>query len=440
VNPLGIIVRAPWCAAAVAVLLALAPARAAAQGGGAEPETLRFDPGPVDDEGYWDEEDEDPGRFGPAYGDRWLRAPFGDNLLTDRDAWRADPEDNRVHALVDYNRVDRLRLGLGLEVQRPEAMHPRVGLRLERAFDRKRWLFGAQIEQPLVPPGRLSLGVSMVRRTDHSELQHVEDLENSLALLFGRQDYRDYFEREGYGVYLAWRVPDFSTVSVHARSDDYRSVPLNDHTRSWFQRDRDLRPNPAVDEGEIRSVVVRLERLARRTHRTRAGLYHWIEFQRAGAGMGGDFDFARLLADVRSVIRLSPASTLSLRGVGGSTFDGTLPSQKHFIAGGVDGLRAHPFGLYRGDQMLMGQAEYAVGFWPVRSGIFEGGLYAIVFADIGRAWFGPEGTWDVDRQHMETDAGIGLATSDDGLRLYFAKNLREPGSDLVISLRLQRPF
>ena len=53
------------------------------------------------------------------------------------------------------------------------------------AFGRERALYGVQIEQPLAPPGRLAIGVSMARRTDHGELQQVDDFENSLALLFG---------------------------------------------------------------------------------------------------------------------------------------------------------------------------------------------------------------------------------------------------------------
>ena len=93
----------------------------------------------------------------------------------------------------------------------------------------------------------------MTRVTGHSELQQVEDWENSLAMLFGRQDYRDYFEREGLGAFLAWRVPDFSTVSIHVRNDEYSSLPLDHSVRSWFQWDRDLRENPPVDEGEIRA-------------------------------------------------------------------------------------------------------------------------------------------------------------------------------------------
>jgi hypothetical protein len=35
-------------------------------------------------------------------------------------------------------------------------------------------------------------------------------------MLLARTDHRDYFEREGGGVYLSWRVPDFSTVSLRA--------------------------------------------------------------------------------------------------------------------------------------------------------------------------------------------------------------------------------
>lgn len=247
----------------------------------------------------------------------WLRAPIGDNLLTDPGRWRAEGfRPGRLNLLVDYNRVDQLRIGGKVELQDPFSMAPRFGGRLEYATGRKRVLYGVQVEQPLAPPGRLALGVSMVRRTDHSELQQVDDFENTLALLFGRQDYRDYFEREGVGVYLSWRVPDFSTVSVHARTDDFRSLAVNRGTRSWFQRDRTLRDNPAIDDGTEHSAVLRLERLAQTTSRTRAGLYHWIEVERAGAGFGGDFDFTRALADLRSVLRLTPGTTLSLRAVG----------------------------------------------------------------------------------------------------------------------------
>src|SRR5262249_35225577 len=229
----------------------------------------------------------------------------------------------QLELVLDYNRSDLVRYGVHYQAQRPLTMSPRLGARLEYATGRKRTLFGVQLEQPLLPTARFVLGVSVGRRTDHPEPQLVDDVENSVALLLDRTDYRDYFEREGGGVYLSWRVPDFSTVSVHARRDRYRSTGTSDEVVSWFNLQKPLRPNPAIDDGETRSVLVRLERLALRSSNSRAGLYHWMELERAGGQMGGDFDYTRFLGDVRSVVRLSPATTLSLRGVLGTAMDGT---------------------------------------------------------------------------------------------------------------------
>lgn len=377
----------------------------------------------------------------------WLRAPFGDDLLTHPDAWRYQRgtwddrrKSQRVDLTLDYNRVDLLRLGMRYQAQQPETMSPRVAGRIEYSEGRDRTLYGVQFEQPLLPPARVAAGVSMVRRTDHSDLQQVDDTENSLALLFGRQDYRDYFEREGFGGYLSWRVPDFSTVSVHVRRDRWRSLERADKVRSWFNPSRTLRANPAIDDGETNRALFRLERLAHRTRRTRSGLYHWIELEKAGGSLGGDFSYARGIADVRSVVRLSPAATLAVRAVAGTTTAGVLPRQREFTVGGVDGLRAHAFSSLRGDQMALGQAEYSVGLWHFGSEHFDSGLQALAFVDAGTAWQHAGEGWDVGRQQAEVDGGFGIATSDDNLRVYFAKDLKHAGSDFVISLRLQRPF
>jgi hypothetical protein len=375
----------------------------------------------------------------------WLSAPFGERLLTAPEAWRERANqgarhDGRLEPIADYNRVDQLRIGLAGEAQDPSTMAPRIGGRFEYATGRRRALYGVQFEQPLLPPGRLAFGVSMSRRTDHSELQQADDVENSLTLLFARQDYRDYFEREGFGAYLAWRVPDFSIISVHARNDTYRSLKLRDGTRSIFERDRVLRENPEVDEGDIHAVLLRLERQTQRTARTRAGFYHWIELERAGHGMGGDFEYTRALADLRSVLRLSPTATLALRAVGGTTATGALPPQKEFTTGGVDGLRAHAFAQYRGNQLLLAQAEYTTALWRVRPSGFDAGLHAIAFVDAGRAWDDAGHGWWPDRQQLQVDGGFGLTTSEDNLRVYVARSLQRPRSGAVFSVRLQRPF
>lgn len=424
---------------ALAFLLAWPGAAAAADAatGAASADTLRFAPHPPDVRA--EEEGEVAEHFGHAQ--VWRRAPFGDHLLTPTDQWLAEGRRHqRLDLHVDYNRVDPLRLGVSYEAQAPGTLYPRFGARYELATGRDRGLYGFQLEQPLVASGRYAVGGSAVRVTDHLDLQQVDDLENSLALLFARNDNRDYFEREGLGGYVAWRVPDFSDVSLHLRSDDYRSLPLYGTTRSWFRRDRDLRPNPAIDDGRARTVTLRLDRIAHRAHRARAGFYHWVEIERAGGRLGGDFAYTRALADLRAVVRVSPASTLALRGVAGTTGTGTLPAQRQFIAGGVDVLRAHAQGEYRGNEVALGQAELTAGLWRVRGRAFEGGLHAIAFMDAGRAWTNPDRAWDPQRQNMAVDAGLGVGTSEDNLRLYVARNLQHPGAGYVLSVRLQRPF
>ena len=379
----------------------------------------------------------------PEAGERheWRRAPIGDGLLTDRDEWRSfGARHHRWSLHGDYNRVDRVRFGVGYQLQVENPMAPRLAARLEYATGRNRTFYGFQVEQPVIPPGRISVGGSMVRRTDHSELHQVANDENTLALLLARQDYRDYWEREGMGAYVAWRVPDFSNVSIHVRRDEYRTLVEDQGVYSLFHQNWVLRPNPAIDEGEGRTVALMLERGAYTTPYTHAGLYHWIEAERAGAGLGGDYAYTRLLADIRGVLRLSPATTLMLRGAAGYTPSGTLPGQKEFPLGGVDALRAHPFASFRGNQLALAQAEYMIGLWKLRTGAFEGGLHAIVFVDAGTAWFDPEHRWSVADQSFAVDGGVGLAAAEDKLRIYFAKSLQHGDSDFVIHARLRRPF
>lgn len=373
----------------------------------------------------------------------WLRAPMGDRLLDHPEPWNAHHphRSDETELVLDYNRVDLVRYGIRFQAQRPFTMYPRLGTRFEYATGRKRTLYGVQLEQPIFPTARFVFGVSAVRRTEHPELQLVDDLENSLALLFTRTDYRDYYEREGVGAYISWRVPDFSTVSLHMRGDEYRSLGVNrEDVVSWFRQTRNLRDNPAIDDGRTRSVVFRLERLARRSSGTRAGLYHWAELERAGGELGGDFDYLRLLGDVRSVLRLSPATTLSLRAVAGSNTDGTLPRQKRFSVGGVDGLRAHALNAETGNQVALMQGEYTVGLWALRGEGFEAGLHAIAFMDAGTAWDNAKNTWDIADQRFTTDAGFGLATNEDDVRVYVARDLSRSDADWVWSFRLQRPF
>jgi hypothetical protein len=367
----------------------------------------------------------------------WLQSPFRAPLSNLAQSWDVlHPGTSDRGLLVDYNRVDELRAGFSYHAQARWRMAPRLGGRLEYATGRRRWFYGGQIEQPLEPGNLIALGFSLTRSTEHPELHLVGDVENSLALLFGRQDYRDYFEREGMDGYLALRWPGITTLSLHGRNDRYRSLEARRSIRSLFHRNRELRANPPIADGEAHVVALRFDRV----RPGEPGFQHWVELERAGAGLGGDFEYRRLLADVRSLFKLAPSMSFAIRLVGGSSLGGALPPQRSFTLGGVDGLRAHSFGAFRGEQMALGQAEYTAGIGRFRSGRFDNGVFAIVFVDAGHAWTHPDHAWDATEQRFAVDGGFGLATAEDNLRVYFAKNLQDPDSDFVISARLKRPF
>jgi len=408
----------------------------------ADSDTLRVDwvkDEPADhDEQWWGHHHEDPS-------DMLLpRSPYGDGILTDRDQWRLGSKqfEEWPEPIGDYNRVDRLALGLGYQLHPSDPMAPRFGARWGYSFGREHSMYGVQLEQPLLRDGWLSLGGSMSRWTAHPDLQQTSDLENSLDLLFGRNDNRDYFEKEGFGAYLASRLGDVTTASVHMRNDEYRSLEAKGGITSIFWNSRELRANPAIDDGQAHTFSVRLERLSRRVVRPRAGFYHHLAYERSGGPtLKGDFDYGRLLGDVRGVMRLSPATTLALRMVGGSTLDGALPLQRAFTLGGFDGLRAHPTASRSGDQVALGQLEYDIDMWRLLPhDLLDGGLQLIAFLDAGQAWSNPSHAWDLGAQHVAVDGGFGLATEDGQFRLYFAHDLQQPDAPFIVSGRIERPF
>jgi hypothetical protein len=80
-----------------------------------------------------------------------------------------------------------------------------------------------------------------------------------------------------------------------------------------------------------------------------------------------------------------------------------------------------------------------VGFGRLRRGNLSG-LHVIAFTDAGTAWNDANHEWRVDDQRFQLDGGFGLGTAEDNLRVYFARNLRDPDAEFVVSARLQRPF
>jgi hypothetical protein len=310
---------------------------------------------------------------------------------------------------------------------------PSVDMKAGYSFGRHKWEYSAGIEQPLTPGGFLSAGARMYRNTRTYD-DILPDDENMFYAICVKRDYRDYFLLDGYSTFAkasAFR----NTVTCEYREDSYTNlVKVTDW--SLFRRKTSFRQNWeigdstfTIGEGTMKSVVISWEAKSQKNldeDRKSPGYWYRIEWENAGDRCGGDFSFERYFADLRTYFRLSPSQSFLVRAEIGGNPRGSLPVQKQFFVGGLGSLRAHQEKEYRGNEMLLFNIEY---------GIDVSEFLALFFVDTGKAWMGRN---DFGDQKLALDAGIGLLRDHTGI--YFAKNLREENSDVVISFRFNRTF
>jgi hypothetical protein len=339
-----------------------------------------------------------------------------------------------------YDRVDQFSAYGTLRYSNRPRLHPELTLLGGYSFGRDRGLYDIGLTQPFFAPRLLDLGVTAFRRTDTRDRHRIGDTENSLAAFFGRQDWRDWFEAEGVSAFGRVYLGRHTSVSGTWTREDHRTV---EKTTDWglFWPKRDMRDNPAADEGTYRSARVALEHDSRNNedNPTRGGQLH-ASWEWVGGELGGAAEFQRGLADVRRYVTVSPGYWIDVRLAGGtirraSRGEGTdlvegffaIPVQERFYLGGIGTMRATRFKSLTGDRMFLGNAE-------MRVEIFDN-VQVAVFADVGDAWV--EADRDID---VKVDGGIGLQDADANLRLNLAKKLDGRDGAVIFSGRLQRMF
>ncbi len=216
-------------------------------------------------------------------------------------------------------------------------------------------------EQHFGPAGRFSLGGTIHSLVEPIEHWGLTDIENSMATFLLHEDYRDYYERQGFSAFAQVRLP-FEGIRFTAeyRDEDHSYVPVGS---PWTLRNNDApwRPQPLVGEGRLRSVSGELVVDGRND--TSDPTDGWYLRARGTLGVGGsltlpeyrapasepatvvaearnlghDFNFGFL--DLRRYTRLGPNSDLRLRGILAGSMDGDpLPPQFQHALGGEGSL------------------------------------------------------------------------------------------------------
>lgn len=364
--------------------------------------------------------------------------------------WEAVDE----NVLFRYNRVEGLFLGLNYP-QKYYWNQNKLTLFATGGYGFKvhRWRGGIGGGQQFGTGSRIfEVGAEGHSLTDTRDQWLIEPDENNLAALILRDDYRDYFGREGFsiwsGLYQRWLRSDFQ-FQVAYRNDLYESL---EQKTNWsiFGSDKVFRENPEINEGRMKSILATFKIHSTESRRIfAAGWSASASVEAADKSLGGDFDFNSYIVDVRRYQPVSRYDNVNIRLRAGST-TGDVPLQKEFDLGGLSTLPAFRFKEFSGNRMLLANIEYVVNgkmfddveFFPswllrnVNIIFFADGGY-IADADDNASPF--EGYKALDWKTIHSDWGVGVGTRDAKLRLGFAWRTDQSSPPMVF-LRLNRPF
>jgi hypothetical protein len=271
--------------------------------------------------------------------------------------------------------------------------------------------------------------------------------ENNLAAIFFHEDFRDYYQREGYSLHTALYTKDgdLSTMlDLRFLNDRYES--MNNGTNWALFGGNSFRSNPLANIGTMKSISFSAGLSSVEKYRYRSE--GWNIFARAeysGREFGGDFDFTQAIIDIRRFQPISYNDQINIRVRAGS-LEGAPIAQKVFELGGANTMPAFGFKEFTGNRMLLANLEYRIDgelideilFWP-------SSLNLIAFGDAGAIenvntkWAAYDGFNAIKTSQVKSDYGIAIAWHDGDARLGFAwrTDKQQPAA---IFFRLNRPF
>jgi hypothetical protein len=355
-----------------------------------------------------------------------------------------------------YNRVEGLFLGAGSEKryywdgQKLYSMYGSVGY----GFRSHNWRGNLGLSRQFAfDDGQLfEFEVEGHSLTDSKEDWLIGLSENTAAAFFIHEDFRDYFQRDGFGVNAGYAVQqDYLTgqMKVGYLSDEYKSM-TNQTEWSLFGGNKVFRLNPLITEGMMRSVVGSAGLSTVTT--TMYGPEGWsilATAEVAKKSFKSDFEFNRYIGDLRRYQPLGRYDNLNVRVRVGSS-EGTLPTQKAFDMGGLGTIPAFPFKGETGNRMLLMNAELVINgdflgdldFWP--SWLLRE-INFVVFSDAGLVRMIPataqwtDGFENIRFSDFQHDVGVGVGTRSGTVRVAFVwRTDRSEAARLIF--RIARPF
>jgi len=317
----------------------------------------------------------------------------------------------------------------------------------------KRWDYAIGLEKLIGKQRRLMVGFEFHDAVGTEDYKRTGLIENSLTAFFGSYDFLDYYQMEGFGLYVAYRTHRWFEAAFSYNRDEFSSVEQNT-SFSLFGRSSVFRPNPPVDADadviDIDSYGITVAFNPRNVLLTRAFTFSaMIEAELAdNSNTDEDFRYDKYSSSLKLFYNFEPGSVLRWRiKAGGIT--GNAPDIKDFYLGGIGTLRGSPFKFFQGNQMVASNLEVQFGRPSGTPGrwLKDYGMHLLLFLDSGWTRTIPElqtgtnpfsGLSEFSIAAMQHDAGVGIGSR--AVRFELAWPLKEFDSSPVFWVRFNPTF
>ncbi len=311
------------------------------------------------------------------------------------------------------------------------------------AFRLHRWRYQVGLDKWFGNEDRFEVGGEGHSLTDSKDYWIIGPKENFAYAVLAREDFMDYFSREGFSIHVAQYYEMNSRITISYNVDKYSSLSSNTNW-SIFGGDKVFRDNPAITNGWMRSIVVDVE------HRNYSGgdrrRQGWMADLHDETTVSGGFDFKMLSADVVRYQPLFSGLQLNMR-LRAGTSSGVVPLQRSYQIGGFNTLNAYRYKEFSGNRLLLFNAEFLFSPELFRhSDFFPFNTFTmILFGNVGQlkdAGSSAElaGGWGIMKvSDFKSDYGIGVGSGDGSFRIYLAWRT-DISTSPTFGIRLERPF
>jgi len=328
--------------------------------------------------------------------------------------------------MLNYNRVDGLLLGGKCSYVDADSILPSAEIDLGYALESKRLRYSARLSHTIIRKHSLKIGAEYYQKLTSEDDWLLGNAENAVFVLLATEDFKDYYETEGFAGWIEMKPARHLEISTGYRYDDTHWLRAHRQMWSLFGGSKIFRENfssvsepygsvgvAEIDSTAHGSIFLKAEYDNREFDKefNASGWGFLGELELSQSDRGSDFDYHRYTLTAIRYQYVSKRAALRLRGRYANS-DGYLPMYKRFFVGGLGTLGGFNHKEYMGTRYWMTNSEFWINL-PISIQ-----TYLVLVWDVAQI---ANDTKLDDNAEVRHDIGVGLRMA--GIRVDVSKRL-----------------